>query len=489
MNVTKPAANFVLNTNDPLTAGMVLALPILSIGSGGQIYDLVSNLEVVADGYDTDVTYGPVARNSAGASQVAFPLPAPANGFPTSDFTLSFGVLVNGTSGQSSECLFNLTRTDTNANPSVVLSCQRSQANNKYFALGIPNANGTLSVQDTTFTIDSQAQPFFVHYLAVYDSASHSIEFYNGTTALGSASLININGNAGPFLLQALVSTTGGASNTTTVFDNGWMRKLTTAEIARVVNNPYDYLVAPAAGNPPTFATNAASVLSATPTQVNLTVTAATGGTTPLAYQWYRGTTTTFVPGPATILSSATATGFTTTTVTDTPPDGAVYYYACVATDASARTATSNTVSGQVSAASSSNASSGVSAAALALAMRAEFAVEIQQVHTIFAQANLIPQSPAAVNSPVSLTASVLLAIATAVRQELQNSPIPSDLTQMVPLTNTPNSMGDALNAARAGAFGKLVLSGTTLSVYGSDGTTVVRSFALDSATNPTTRN
>ncbi len=67
------------------------------------------------------------------------------------------------------------------------------------------------------------------------------------------------------------------------------------------------------------------------------------------------------------------------------------------------------------------------------------------------------------------------------------NSPI--DLTQAVPTTgNTAHTVGDALNAARAQGFGKWVVSETTLTLYANDGSTVVHTFTLDSATAPTSR-
>ena len=62
------------------------------------------------------------------------------------------------------------------------------------------------------------------------------------------------------------------------------------------------------------------------------------------------------------------------------------------------------------------------------------------------------------------------------------------DLTQAVPTSNTAQSVGDALNAARALGFGKWVISGTTLNLYAPDNTTIVRSFTLNSATEPTAR-
>lgn len=62
------------------------------------------------------------------------------------------------------------------------------------------------------------------------------------------------------------------------------------------------------------------------------------------------------------------------------------------------------------------------------------------------------------------------------------------DLTQAVPASNAAQTVGDALNAARAQGFGRWVLSGTSLTLYAADGTTVVRTFTLDSATTPTQR-
>jgi hypothetical protein len=59
----------------------------------------------------------------------------------------------------------------------------------------------------------------------------------------------------------------------------------------------------------------------------------------------------------------------------------------------------------------------------------------------------------------------------------------------IIPLTgNTANSFLDCLNAARAQGFGKWVISGTTLTLYGSDGSTVVRTFTFDNAATPTQR-
>jgi hypothetical protein len=62
------------------------------------------------------------------------------------------------------------------------------------------------------------------------------------------------------------------------------------------------------------------------------------------------------------------------------------------------------------------------------------------------------------------------------------------DLTQAVPTSNMAQTVGDALNAARAQGFGKWTVSGTTLTLYANDGTTAVRTFTLDSSSAPTQR-
>lgn len=62
------------------------------------------------------------------------------------------------------------------------------------------------------------------------------------------------------------------------------------------------------------------------------------------------------------------------------------------------------------------------------------------------------------------------------------------DMAQMVPLTNAAQTLGDALNAARAQGFGAWRLVGTTLALLAPDGLTVVRTFTLDDAANPTVR-
>jgi len=87
------------------------------------------------------------------------------------------------------------------------------------------------------------------------------------------------------------------------------------------------------------------------------------------------------------------------------------------------------------------------------------------EVAAIKAKTDNLPASPAAVGSAMIL-----------------------DLTQAIPATNTAQTVGDALNGARAQAFGKWVLVGTALTLYAGNGTTVVRTFTLDNANAPTSR-
>jgi hypothetical protein len=71
---------------------------------------------------------------------------------------------------------------------------------------------------------------------------------------------------------------------------------------------------------------------------------------------------------------------------------------------------------------------------------------------------------------------------------EIDLLPVALDMNQPVPTSNTAQTVGDALNAARAQGFGKWAINGTTLSLYAPDNTTVVKSFTLDSAKFPSQR-
>lgn len=63
------------------------------------------------------------------------------------------------------------------------------------------------------------------------------------------------------------------------------------------------------------------------------------------------------------------------------------------------------------------------------------------------------------------------------------------NLAQAVPTSNTAQTVGDALNAARAQGFGPWAISGNNLTIYAADGTTIVHQFNLSpSSTAPTSR-
>ncbi len=82
------------------------------------------------------------------------------------------------------------------------------------------------------------------------------------------------------------------------------------------------------------------SLVSVTDTVAKLASTAAVGGTTPYAYQWYRSVTTAFVPGAGNLISGATALSLTDSSLVP----GTTYFYKQVVIDSNA-TPTSATAS------------------------------------------------------------------------------------------------------------------------------------------------
>jgi len=64
------------------------------------------------------------------------------------------------------------------------------------------------------------------------------------------------------------------------------------------------------------------------------------GGTTPYSYQWYRSTSSGFIPGAGNMVSGATSTTLNDTGLSPMT----TYYYKCVVTDSASATATSNQV-------------------------------------------------------------------------------------------------------------------------------------------------
>jgi hypothetical protein len=62
------------------------------------------------------------------------------------------------------------------------------------------------------------------------------------------------------------------------------------------------------------------------------------------------------------------------------------------------------------------------------------------------------------------------------------------DMTQAYPNTNTAGTVGDALNAARSGAFGKRILLGRNINYYAPDEITITKTLELDSVSAPLVR-
>ena len=62
------------------------------------------------------------------------------------------------------------------------------------------------------------------------------------------------------------------------------------------------------------------------------------------------------------------------------------------------------------------------------------------------------------------------------------------DMTQIYPNTNTAGTVGDALNAARSGAFGKRILLGRNINYYAPDEITITKTLELDSVSAPLVR-
>ncbi len=89
----------------------------------------------------------------------------------------------------------------------------------------------------------------------------------------------------------------------------------------------------------------ALSLVSVGPTTASLVSAAATGGTGPYTYQWYRSTTSGFSPGAGSLISGATSL-----TLNDTGLiPNTQYYYKVVATDSGAVSGTSAQLGAQTS--------------------------------------------------------------------------------------------------------------------------------------------
>ena len=89
----------------------------------------------------------------------------------------------------------------------------------------------------------------------------------------------------------------------------------------------------------------ALSLLSIQGTTAQLSSAAATGGTAPYTYQWYRSTVSGFTPGAGNILAGQTGLSITDSSLIP----GTTYYWKVVATDSGAVASTSAQVSGVTS--------------------------------------------------------------------------------------------------------------------------------------------
>ncbi len=91
---------------------------------------------------------------------------------------------------------------------------------------------------------------------------------------------------------------------------------------------------------------------------------------------------------------------------------------------------------------------------------------------------------------PTSAIAAAILASPSNLIATDATGAVSVSMTQPIPLSNTAQTIGDALNAARAQGFGQWLLdpNAKTLKLFGPDGVTIVRTFTLDSVTIPTAR-
>jgi len=105
--------------------------------------------------------------------------------------------------------------------------------------------------------------------------------------------------------------------------------------------SPYNVVATLAADDANIFTAGTVAAATCTTTTITLAAVAPTGGTTPYAYQWYRGTYSDFLPAASAVPGGGAAlVGQTGLTCTDTPPlANTPYYYRLIATDSSTPTA------------------------------------------------------------------------------------------------------------------------------------------------------
>lgn len=255
-------------------------------------------------------------------------------------------------------------------------------------------ANGSSSASTCAIGIDTTSSSAV--RAVVTDSASNTSKAVSGANAiaagvpvcLGANLACNGAGSTGIFVGGAPAGTAAataaayGTANTTALggqYYNGaaavlanclvhaayvWNRPLTAAEHELLgldptcfLTYPDDELFAAAVGSVGSALAAGSASGTAGSTTASVSVAAASGGTGPYTYQWYRSTSGGFTPGAGNVVAGATNRTLGDTGLTN----GVTYYYKNVVTDHVGTTATSNQVSVTPAALASGTASTGSS--------------------------------------------------------------------------------------------------------------------------------
>jgi lysophospholipase L1-like esterase len=263
------------------------------------------------------------------------------------------------------------------------------------------NAGYTGNITFRTYTVAGYDWPGEIDEVAIWSTANHSTAFSAPTTAIadgtsGLTALWHLNGNGSdtasqtptaPATPSAPVATVASSTSATVVLtapsdggsaitgytvtsspaggvdSNAGSTSLTHTITGLTTGTAYTFTFtatnavgtsspSPASNSvtptSTTLASGSASFVSATNTTINMTCGAATGGTTPYTYQWYRSTTSGFTPASGNLLAGATNLTLADSTglSADTP-----YFYVCRATDSTSAVADSVQVAGVLKAA------------------------------------------------------------------------------------------------------------------------------------------
>jgi lysophospholipase L1-like esterase len=208
-------------------------------------------------------------------------------------------------------------------------------------------------------------QHFGDYYLVQYEETTGIVQVYAvtnggsviGLTLTGSASGVQTAGhtytldatavgvNPTVITITATDTTSGAFSSSYSVSNSEATLQVSglagvSANIGSTVGNNIAYSIV-SVYNDTTSPTLAIGSLTATPgaTTIALSTGAASGGTAPYTYKFYRSAT-------SGSLGTLVSTG-SVTTYTDTPPDGAIYYYTATVTDNVAAVATGAQISSQ----------------------------------------------------------------------------------------------------------------------------------------------